>query len=168
MDPVHLHLLLNHWPILGTLFGLLLLLTGYVLRGEGRRWLTRAALATFIIGAIIAAPANATGEQAEHKIEHMPGVSEEMIEEHEESAEAALWACTVLGAVSLLALLLERRDHRYTQVVMLAVLLLAIATSGLMIRTGNEGGKIRRPDLRGAATAAEHGQENKEHESTAE
>ena len=157
MDPVHLHLLLNHWPILGTLFGLLLLLAGYMLHGEGRRWLTRAALVTFIAGAVLAAFANATGEPAEHKIKHVPGVSKAMIEEHEESAEAALWACTVLGAVALLALLLERRDHRYTKVVMLAVLLLAIATSGLMVRTGNEGGKIRRPDLRGESTVTAPG-----------
>lgn len=163
MDPVHLHLLLNHWPILGTLIGLLLLVSGYLLR-EGRRWLTRAALVTFIAGAVIAAPTNLTGEQAEHKIEHLPGVSEHMIEEHEESADAALWACTVLGAVALVALLLERRDHRYTRVVMLAVLLLAIATAALMVRTGNEGGKIRRPDLRGekVVITPEHHEEHEE------
>lgn len=150
MTATHQHLLLNHWPIFASFFGLALLGIGYFNRGEGRRWLTRAALGLFIFGAIAAVPANTTGEGAEEEVEHLPNIPHSVIHEHEEAAEAALVASGVLGAVALLALLLEARDHRYTRIVMLATLLLALATTGLMTRAGLEGGKIRRPELRDA------------------
>ncbi len=148
MDALHFHLLVNHLPILGSFFGLALLAAGAVSH-DGRRWFTRAALAFFVLVGIGAMAANLSGEGAEERVENFPGVTHRVIHEHEEAAEAALVAAGVLAAVALLGLLLERREHKSTRIVLLAVWLLALVTAGLMARTGYEGGKIRRPELRG-------------------
>ncbi len=148
MNPTHLHLLLNHIPILGCFFGLALLAVGAVSH-DGQRWFTRAALGFFIVVGVSAVPANLTGEPAEHQIIKLPGVTRHAIHEHEEAAEGALIAAGLLGAVALGAFLLQKRDHPATSRALWAVWALALLTAGLMARTGYEGGLIRRPELRG-------------------
>lgn len=149
MNATHLHLLLNHLPILGSFFGLALLAAGTVSHG-GQLWLTRAALAFFIVVGVSAVPANLTGEPAEHQVIKLPGVTRHAIHEHEEAAESALIAAGLLGAVALGALLLQQRNHPATRRALWAVWALALITAGLMARTGYQGGLIRRPELRGS------------------
>ena len=148
MNAAHLHLLLNHIPILGSFFGLGLLSAGAVSHG-GRLWLTRAALALFLVVGVTAVPVNLTGEPAEELVEELPGVTHRAIHEHEEVAEFALIAASLLGAVALGTLLLQQRNHPATSRALWAVWALALMTAGLMARTGYEGGLIRRPEMRG-------------------
>ena len=148
MTATHLHLLLNHLPILGSFFGLALLAGGSVSHG-GQLWLTRAALAFFIVVGVSAVGANLTGESAEHAVMKLPGVTRRAIHEHEEASEVALIAASLLGAAALATLLLQQRNHPATRRALWAVWGLALITAGLMARTGYEGGKIRRPELRG-------------------
>ena len=148
MTATHLHLLLNHIPILGCFFGLALLAAGAVSH-EGRLWLTRAALGVFLVVGVAAVRANLTGEEAEHQVEKLPGVTHHAVHEHEEAAEAALVAAALLGAVALGTFLLQQRNHPHTRRALWLVWALALVTAGLMARTGYEGGLIRRPELRG-------------------
>ena len=137
MNATHLHLLLNHIPILGSFFGLALLAASLVSHG-GQLWLTRAALAFFIVVGLTAVPANLSGEEAEHQVEELPGVTHHAIHEHEEAAEAALIAASLLGAAALAALLLQQRNHRVARPALGIVWVLALLTAGLMARTGYE------------------------------
>ncbi len=148
MNATHLHLLLNHIPILGCFFGLGLLIAGAVSHNGGM-WFTRAALVFFVIVGVSAVPANLTGEPAEHAVLKLPGVTRDAIHEHEEAAEVALIAASLLGAVALATMLLQQRNHPATRRALVAVWALALITAGLMARTGYEGGLIRRPELRG-------------------
>jgi hypothetical protein len=75
---------LNHIPILGTVLGFLLLSVA-VARKSGE--LKRVSLAVFVITAVVALPVYFTGEPAEEIVEHLPGVSESLIERHEEAAQ---------------------------------------------------------------------------------
>lgn len=94
MNQAHWHLLLNHTPILGSLFGLVLLLIA-VVRHDPH--LTRTGLATLLGAAALAIPTNATGGGAKQVVQHLPGVSQALIEAHAQSADYALWAIELTG-----------------------------------------------------------------------
>lgn len=145
MNWPHLHLMLNHVPVLGTLFGMLLLAYGIVRRHDT---VQRAALGTFIVAALVALPVYFTGEPAEEAVEHLAGTAQQAIDSHEEAALISLILVAVLGATALVGLLLARRG-RATTVVRVA-LAVSIVTVGLMAWTANLGGRIRHPEVRQA------------------
>ena len=144
MNWAHVHLILNHIPVVGVGFGLVLLLWSMWRRDVA---LQRAALTSFFIVAVVAIPVYLTGEPAEEIVEHLPGTTESAIESHETAALAALLAVSLLGAVALLGLLLPLRWSRVTA---RAALLVALAGAGLMAWTANLGGRIRHAELRSA------------------
>ena len=145
MDSTHMHLLLNHIPVIGTLVGLLLLVVALARRSDE---LKQASLAIFVVGALVAVPAYLTGESAEELVEHLAGVSESLIERHEDAAQLALAAAGLLGVFALSGLVLLRRSTSAASRVVVATLVLAVATSGLMARAANLGGQIRHTEIR--------------------
>jgi uncharacterized membrane protein len=147
MNPAHIHLALNHLPVVGTLLGLLLLLFGLARRSDE---VQKAALAVFVLAALLAVPTYFTGESTEEIVEHLPGVSEVLIEQHEDAALVAFVALGALGLAALSALALFRRSDRMASRLVTLSLLLAVATSGLMLRTANLGGRIRHTEIRPA------------------
>lgn len=145
MNQAHLHLLLNHTPILGSLFGFVLLLIAVVRRLPG---LTRTGLGTLLAAAVLAVPTNATGEGAERVIQHQPGISQALIEAHAQSADYALGAIGLTGALALLSLVLLARAPARAVLFTRLTLLVAGLSFGLLARTGNLGGQISHPETR--------------------
>lgn len=163
MNWAHIHLLSNHIPVLGTLFGLLLLAWGVVRRNEV---IQRAALATFVVAAVVAVPVFFTGEPSEEAVEHLAGTAEQAIEVHEDAAVLALISVELLGVVAAFSLMWRRAGM--SRFVTRAALVLSVVTAGLMARTANLGGKIRHAELRGAGAAEpqeERGQQEGREES---
>lgn len=148
MNWAHMHLLLNHVPVLGTLFGLALLLYAVVRRNDGHK---RVALGVFTLVALLALPTYFSGEPAEEVVEHRAGVSEPAIESHEDAALGALAGVEVLGLVALVGLFLSRGGRALPANAARAVVLVAILTAGLMARTANLGGQIRHAEIRADA-----------------
>lgn len=146
MNWAHLHLLTNHIPVLGTLFGLLLLTWGMVRHNES---IQRAALATFFVAALVAIPVFLTGEPSEDAVEHLVGTAESAIETHEDAAVLSLISVELLGLIAVLSVIWRRAG--LSRFVTRAALVVAVVTAGLMARTANLGGKIRHAELRGAA-----------------
>ena len=144
MDTVHLHLLLNHVPVLGTLFGTVLLLVAV---GRGSRELVVASLVVFVVSAAAAVPVYLTGEPAEERVEHIAGVSEDVIERHEEAAAVGFAAAVALGAVSVVGLVLAARKKPVARALIAVPLLLAVVTGGLLAWTANLGGQIRHTEI---------------------
>lgn len=157
MNWAYVHLILNHIPVLGTLFGLALLGWGVWRRNES---LQRAALATFVCAALVAIPVYLTGEPAEEAVEHLAGTAESAIKPHEQAALVALIGLELLGAVALARLVL--RHARVSPLLGRLALVLALLTAGLMARTANLGGQIRHGEIRGAAGQGEAGEEGSE------
>lgn len=153
MNWAHLHLILNHVPVLGTLFGLLLLAWGILRRNDS---LQRAALLTFALVALVAIPAYLTGKPAEEAVEHLTGTAGSAIEPHEDAALVSFLAMEVLGALALSALLLTRTRFK-TAFIVRGALAVAIVTGGLMVWTAQLGGRIRHAELR-ASDAAPSGE----------
>ena len=161
MNPAHLHLLLNHVPVLGA-FGLLLLFAIAFFRRDSS--LGRLTLVLTIGVAAAALAVFLTGEPAEEIVEELAGVGESAIEPHEEAARIATVAFGILGAGAAAVLLAFRR--RDLPRWMLGVVLVAtLAVSGLMGWTANLGGRIRHTEIGGAPAAdPEHwGEDDERH-----
>ncbi|HEU0014120.1 MAG TPA: hypothetical protein VFQ45_10575 [Longimicrobium sp.] len=144
MSTVHLHLLLNHVPVIGTLIALLLLAYAALRRDDG---LARVSLAMFAILAIVALATFLTGEPAEEAVEELAGISERAIETHEEAALLSTIALGVVGALSLGTLLWFRR-RALPNAAAVALLFLALVPAGTMAWTANLGGQIRHSEIR--------------------
>ena len=103
MNQAHLHMVVNHFPIVGIIIGMIVLGVGIA---------TKSALSKRIGGLILIGsslftfPSFETGEGAEEIVENLPGVSENLIEKHEELAEQFMgfvWAIILIGVLSLLS-----------------------------------------------------------------
>ena len=151
MSGVHLHLLVNHAPILGAYFAVLLLLAAY-------RWapetLTRTALVVLVGVALAAAASNYTGEPAEDAIRRFPGVQRRIIHDHEEMGEWAFRLAVVVGVGALVVLVRSRRTV-LSGGVRAAFTVAALVVGGLMGYVGLLGGRIRHTEVRPGATAAD-------------
>jgi hypothetical protein len=131
--------------------------------------LKRITLGGLVFISLLTIPAYLTGEPAESLVEHLPGVSEALIEQHEEAALFAFIALGITGAFALLTMIWFRRRSILPVGAVAAALLLTSVSVGLMARTANLGGEIRHTEIRAASnsapSAAEAGsQKDKKHE----
>jgi uncharacterized membrane protein len=151
MNDAHLHMIVNHFPIIGTILALGILITGLILKNNSVK---STAYVLFIVAAIFGAFSMATGEGAEELVEDMPTIGKQIIHEHEELAEKLALLLYVLGAFSLLALFLNFKKNSKEKLV--SFLILGIATAGLFLiqKVGTSGGEIRHTEIRANATAA--------------
>ena len=156
MNEAHLHLILVHIPVVLTPFAAFLLAVGMMRKQPP---VCSVALSLLIISTIFCVPAFLLGEGAEELIEHLPGISEDLIEEHEEIADIALWLSVAVGVLSLLALAIRSRAQSLFSLTLKAVLLLSFIASAALGYTAYEGGKIRHPEAYSSAApdqAEEH------------
>lgn len=143
MNPTYIHLLLNHFPIIGTLIGSGLLLWGVIKNQDN---LKKSAAVILVLMALIAVPVFLTGEPAEESVENIQGISEQMMEMHEDAAKIAIILMAVTGAASLIALFMSVRKKAANLVYIIA-LVLSLLTFAAMARTGYYGGRIRHTEI---------------------
>ncbi|MFV8343239.1 hypothetical protein [Flavobacterium sp. XS2P39] len=149
MNDAHLHMIVNHFPIIGTILGLGILISGLILKNST---LKNTAYVLFIIAAIFAAFSMGTGEGAEELVEDMPDIGKEIIHEHEELAEKLAFLLYVLGGFSLLALVLNLKNNPKEKLVSFFVLGIATASLFLIQKVGTSGGEIRHTEIREVST----------------
>jgi hypothetical protein len=153
MNGAHLHLILNHIPIIGGMGATLILIWGLLRKNQSIIYL---AFAFFVLMGVASLGADLTGEGAEEVVEDMlPAGGEAAIHEHEEAALLANIAMMVTGLAALVALVVKKIGS--TRWMPIVVLLFGIIASALMVRTGNLGGLIRHPEIAGASAAAPNG-----------
>ncbi len=145
MNWTHVHLLLNHFPTIGMIVGLGLFVTAIVAKSDD---LKRASLGIFFFIALLSIPTFVTGTAAELALEQTPGVSKTMVQNHETAAFEAIWFMELTGAVSWLGLWQYRRLSRVPQATLMTVLVVGLASFGMMTRAANMGGEIRHPEVR--------------------
>ncbi len=144
MNAAHLHLVLNHIPVVGVPLSLLILLYGFWAKKEEA---VHAAKLLFIGIALLTFPVFFSGEPAEDVIRNLPGFEKGYVHPHEEAGEVAFVLTSILGGVSLLSVLLSKKEliRRYSPIV---IALLALATTITLGWTANLGGQIRHPEIR--------------------
>lgn len=144
MNLTHLHLLLNHFPIIGTLIGSSIILCGIIRKQQQAKSIGAAII---LVMAIIAIPVFLTGEPAEETVEHLQGISKSLIHDHEEAAELALWIMEIAGLFSLLSLFFQIKKSSIANNLFIITFVLTLISFGLMARTGYLGGQIRHTEL---------------------
>lgn len=140
MGNLPLHAGLVHVP-LGVAFVLPLVAAGVaaaIWRGAlpRRAWAIVVALEVVLLGSGVAALR--TGESDEDRVERITG--ERPIEEHEEAAEAFVWAAgaaLVLGAIGL-----GVPEGKAVKIATALTVVATLAVAGLGFRAGHEGGKL--------------------------
>lgn len=157
MTEVHLHLLVTHLPVFGSFIGALVLSYGLWAKSQQTK---NAAYLLFMLSAIGAAIAYLTGEGAEEAVEKIAGVSEQLIEQHEDAAVYSLLSLVVLGAFSGIALLANRAKSSWANPASSVILFLSMLSFGLVAWTGYLGGQIRHTEIASTAMIMTTGGDN--------
>ena len=144
MNDAHLHMVVNHFPIIGLFFGIGILAYGII---KKQAILVNTAYVMFIVCMIMAKATMMTGEGAEEIVEEL-GISHDLIHEHEELAETFMKVLYGLGILSILGLVANLKKHSKSAIVSYVVLVLAISSAVLSKSVGTSGGEIRHTEIR--------------------
>lgn len=149
MNDAHLHMVVNHFPIIGTILGLGILIGGLVFKNNS---IKNTAYSLFIVSAFFALASMNTGEGAEEIAEKLPSVTDQIIHEHEEAAEKLAVVLYLLGAISIVGLYLNIKKNAKANIVSFLALTIAVVGVFLAQQTGTTGGEIRHTEIRANAT----------------
>ncbi len=161
LNPAHLHLLVNHLPVEGSIVALLLLVWSLVRKSAE---LKRTALIACVVTGVAAFAADYTGGGASRVVRDIPGVERVDIKEHSDAADWARNSSYLLAAVAVVGLYITWRKQDSAQAtsdpvgysthhkeppawVMIASLIIALWTVSVMARTAYLGGVIRHPEI---------------------
>lgn len=150
MNVAHLHLAINHLPVVGIPLALLVLLFGIARKNAGAQLLGLVLLSGL---GLVAVGVYFTGEPAESVVEHMPGVTEAVIEKHEDAASVSLALAVLAGVSAAAALWLVRAGRAYRIAIWSTVGAAVLAVLSLAY-TANLGGSIRHTEIRSGAPSA--------------
>lgn len=147
MDAVHLHLALNHVPVLGTVFVAVALVVSL--------WRKNAEFVRLSLwaGVLLSAASIAikfTGDAAWEDLRPWPQPYDgNRVERHEAAADQATTGVFAAGVAAAVVLFLARRRPEVPPGQAATVVVLLLVTFALMARTANLGGQLRHPQLRG-------------------
>ncbi len=144
----HVHLMINHFPVIGVLGGILLLAYALVKKSEEVKMVS---LGVFVLVALVTIPVFLTGEGAQDVVKHIPGVTETYIGRHEELAELTLVLMEILGILALTALVLLKLRGAIPTIIVILVLVMSLITATAVGITANLGGQIRHTEIRDTA-----------------
>jgi hypothetical protein len=156
MNLAHLHLLLNHWPVIGSFIGLGLFLVALIANSDD---LKQTSLAFFAFLALIAIPTYMSGNVTHEVLKESMRLPNDLVQTHQGVALLALVSMGVTGGFALAGLWqfsrmsgpapkpVARWNSR-------AVLVLSIVTVVFMAMAGNTGGAIRHPEIVSSQDAA--------------
>ena len=149
MSAGHLHLVLNHFPVMGSVIVLLLLMLAVYRRSDD---VARAGLMLAALVGAVSVVVYFTGEPAEELIERLPGFSESLTERHEDAALVATVVVGVMGVLALAVLAAHRRGRILSRRTVATAAAFALVACGLMGYTAFLGGQVRHTEIRAGAT----------------
>jgi len=145
-DLAHLHLLVNHFPTIGTILGLGLLLMSLVRKNDH---IKKVGLEVIFLIALLTLPVYVSGQAAAEALKGQPGVAAAAIVAHNDAALGSFIMMEITGFFAWLALWRMRRIGRPTSGLTYAVLVLSVLTVAAVARASNIGGDIRHPEIEG-------------------
>lgn len=145
MNFVHLHLLINHLPIIGTVIGFFVLLAGTLLKSKVSQR-TGLLIATF--AAIAAFPTMFSGDQAEDLLKTFKEIDMTFVEAHEHAAELYIKIVIGAGIASLVTFLFTFGKSKITQALSWISILALAASMAFSFEVGSTGGEIRHTEIR--------------------
>ena len=138
-NSAHLHLIMNHFPIIGTM--MIILVLGYAVFINNDK-IKRLGMFMLVLIGLITIPVFMTGDKAAGIVKGNEGVLEENIDPHENFAKISMIAMEITAGISLIGLFLFRKDKAVPVWFGAVLLLLIIGVNLMMIYTGHLGGRI--------------------------
>lgn len=146
MNPAHLHLVLNHIPIIGTALSVFVLIVGILKKSDEVK---KTGMLLMVVTALLTIPVYISGNSAEGKVEgNYEDVDEEYIEVHEDAALYSFIAIDVVGTIAIMLLILYRKPKALPQAFVYLMLVLMLIVNGMMGYTATMGGRIHHPEIR--------------------
>lgn len=143
MNYAHIHIILNHFPTIGTVLGLLLFLYALMRHHDE---LKEISLVIFMVMALLGIPTFITGAAAERAISARSDTT--LVEAHKDAAVMAFALLGITGTFAWLGLWQARRFGRATKWNQGVVLVVSLVTVAAMINTGSMGGEISHDEIR--------------------
>ena len=140
----HLHVLLNHFPSVGTVIALGLFVTAYHLKSDDLR---RSSMVLFLLLGLLSIPTYISGAAARWAIQGNAGISPEIISAHMDQALMAFTFLGITGCLAWFGLWQERRFSETPKWNLIAVFVASLISLLYMSRAGNIGGHINHPEL---------------------
>jgi len=148
MNATQIHLALNHIPVLLSITGGLILLFGLIKKNTP---VMRTALILLVAAALFTLPVYLTGEGTEEAVEKLPGVSENIIERHEDMALLSLALIFLTGFIALVSFIYKSRVMISRKIAIVS-LVIAFVSFGTFAQTAHLGGQIRHTELRSSVS----------------
>ena len=149
----HVHVLLNHLPIIGLAMGILALVLALM---HHSRKTEMVALILVLVAAASAWPVNFTGQRAYKTVRGFADDGgADWLDTHMERAEKAAPAFYALALLTAAALIAPHKWPRTTRPLAVATLALALLCEGASGWIALAGGQIRHPEFRTKAPPAE-------------
>jgi uncharacterized membrane protein len=145
MNEAHLHMVVNHFPIIGTILAIGILIAGLLSKN---RSIINTSYVLFVIGVIFGILSMNTGEGAEELVEDMPGIGWKIIHDHEELAEKMALLLDILGILSLVGFYLQYKKNSKEKLLSYIILLIGVASLFVIQKVGTSGGEIRHTEIR--------------------
>ena len=146
----HAHLILNHFPTAGFVFGIAALVTALVADNAAMK---RGSLILFVILGILGVPTYVAGTAAMWALTQptVPDISKAVINSHRDMALWTLFGLAVTGSLAWIELWRARSQGSFSRGSLNLVLIFAVITLAIMTETGHRGGLINHPEIRSAA-----------------
>lgn len=144
ITPAHLHVLINHIPIIG-----LPVVAGFLLWGLARREdaVIRAALIGAVLVAIGTFVVNLTGDPAIDDIRHADWFQRQVVHAHEDAGDKTNILAIVAGVAAIATLVMARGGKPFSRIAGSVTLFLIVFAAMAAGWAGWEGGKIRHSEF---------------------
>ena len=153
----HIHIIVNHFPTVGFVFGLFFFITALVTNNDVMK---RGSLVVFAACAVLGATTYVSGAAAMWALTSPPlqapmqAVAQVRINAHRDFALLTLFGLAFTGGAAWIELYRYRYQKVFSKTSMYLVLAFALITLAIMAETGHRGGMINHPEIREAADAA--------------
>jgi uncharacterized membrane protein len=146
LNAAHLHIAINHLPVIGFMAALVLAICAMFIKD---RMLHMTAWMFTVGCAATAVVSYLTGEPAEEMIAGTPGVSDAFMSAHMRWGQWTYWATIGVGAISLLGWFIVKRKADADRKWMAFLIVMLLAANVLGAITASLGGDIRHTEIHG-------------------
>jgi len=144
MNIAYYHIILCHVPLIGMAFAMLLNIWALLKKSTDIKY---ASLSLYVLSAIISIPVYFTGDGAEQIVKTIPGITETLIEPHEKMALYFFIGLAIIGVISIIGLIIEKKYKILFHKIIFVVIILAFLSSFFAVKTALSGGKIRHNEI---------------------
>lgn len=149
MNWAYLHVIINHFPIVGVIIGTLILIAGMVFKNEG---IKISGLGTIVFAALMAVVVDLTGDPAREAVRGTPDFVLSLINRHENIAVVALFIIIPAGLLAAVTLFSIWKKVHAVKFLMIMTLIISLISCVAMGYVGRTGGQIRHLEFRNDAT----------------